>query len=109
MRFFSRKHDEAQPDAGRAVTVRVDGDIPAAAETGAAGFGYKIAWLAIRTDDTRSAAEALGLSDVRAASWAEGVAAALAILASASQASKPSLGASTSANSRNSSPFDPSS
>jgi hypothetical protein len=40
------------------------------------GFGYKIAWLAIRTEDTHAVANALGLAGVHAASWAEGVKAA---------------------------------
>lgn len=40
------------------------------------GFGYKIAWLAIRTADTHAVADALGLAGVRSASWAEGVGAA---------------------------------
>lgn len=42
------------------------------------GFGYKIAWLAIRTEDTHAVADALGLTGVRAVSWAEGVSAAYA-------------------------------
>jgi len=40
------------------------------------GFGYKIAWLAIRTENTQAAADALGMTGVRGASWAEGVTAA---------------------------------
>ena len=37
------------------------------------GFGYKTAWLAIRTDDPHSVAEALGLRDVRPANWRTGL------------------------------------
>jgi hypothetical protein len=37
------------------------------------GFGYKIAWLAIRTENTQAAADALGMTGVRSASRAEGV------------------------------------
>jgi hypothetical protein len=37
------------------------------------GFGYKSAWLAIRSDDPRGVAEALGLDELRPASWAEGL------------------------------------
>jgi len=40
------------------------------------GFGYKIAWLAIRTESTQATADALGMPGMRAASWAEGVEAA---------------------------------
>jgi hypothetical protein len=40
------------------------------------GFGYKIAWLAIRAEDTQAAAEALHVADTQAASWAEGIDAA---------------------------------
>jgi hypothetical protein len=36
-------------------------------------FGYKIAWLALRTTDTSGVAAALGLRDIRPASWGEGV------------------------------------
>ncbi len=76
MKFFRRKHDEAPPKDGEAGTVSVDGDDSAAAGTGPVGFGYKIAWLAIRTEDTEAAAEALHVIDTHAASWAEGIDAA---------------------------------
>ena len=75
---FLRRRRGGTPEVGEAGTVRVDGDVLAAAGAGPVGFGYKIAWLAIRTDDTRRAAQALGLSDVRAVSWAEGIDAAYA-------------------------------
>ena len=42
----------------------------------AVGFGYKTAWLAIRTTDGQAVADALGLINVRSASWADGVNAA---------------------------------
>lgn len=42
------------------------------------GFGYKIAWLAIRSEDAQAVADALGLDGARAASWDEGVSAAYA-------------------------------
>lgn len=48
----------------------------AASRTGPAAFGYKIAWLAIRTRDTGAVADALGVTRARAVSWAEGVEAA---------------------------------
>lgn len=48
----------------------------AASRPGPAGFGYKIAWLAIRTRDTSAVADALGVTRARAVSWAEGVDAA---------------------------------
>jgi hypothetical protein len=76
VKFFRRKHDEAPPKDGEAGTVSVDGDDSAAAGTGPVGFGYKIAWLAIRTEDTEAAAEALRVIDTHAASWAEGIDAA---------------------------------
>ena len=76
MKFFRRKHDEAPPEDGEAGTLGVDGEDLAAAGTGPVGFGYKIAWLAIRTEDTEAAAEALRLTGARAASWAEGIDAA---------------------------------
>ena len=75
MKFFRRKHGEAPPDDGEAGTA---GDDSAAAGTGPAGFGYKSAWLAIRTEDTQAAAEALRVVGAQAASWAEGVGAAYA-------------------------------
>ncbi len=73
MKFFRQKHGEAPPDDGEAGTVRGGGDDSAAAGTGPVGFGYKSAWLAIRTEDTEAAAEALGVIDAHAASWAEGI------------------------------------
>ncbi len=36
-------------------------------------FGYKIAWLALRTADTRAVAAALGLGGTRPSNWREGV------------------------------------
>jgi hypothetical protein len=36
-------------------------------------FGYKVAWLALRTIDTRAAVEALGLRDIRPANWGGGI------------------------------------
>lgn len=36
-------------------------------------FGYRIAWFAIRTRDTRSVAEALGLSHLQSANWQSGI------------------------------------
>jgi hypothetical protein len=36
-------------------------------------FGYKVAWLALRTTDTRGAAAAIGLRDIRPANWGEGI------------------------------------
>ncbi len=76
MKFFRRKHDEAPSKDGEAGTVSVDGDDSAPAGTGPVGFGYKSAWLAIRTEDTEAAAEALRVTDAHAASWAEGIEAA---------------------------------
>ncbi len=76
MKFFRRKRDEAPPEDGEAGTVSVDGDDSAPAGTGPVGFGYKSAWLAIRTEDTEAAAEALRVTDAHAASWAEGIEAA---------------------------------
>jgi hypothetical protein len=57
-------------------TVGGGGDDPAAAGTGPVGFGYKIGWLAIRTEDVEAVAEALGVTGAHAASWAEGIDAA---------------------------------
>lgn len=76
MKFFRRKHDEAPPKDGEAGAVSVDGSDSAAAGTGPVGFGYKIAWLAIRTEDAEAAAEELRMTDAHAASWAEGMDAA---------------------------------
>lgn len=73
MKFFRPKHREAPPEDGKAGTVSVDGDDSAVAGTGLAGFGYKIAWLAIRAEDPEAVAAALGVTDARAASWAEGI------------------------------------
>ena len=73
MKFFRPKHHVAPPKDGEAGTVSVDGDDSAVAGTGPAGFGYKIAWLAIRTEDTEAVAAALGVTDAHAASWAEGI------------------------------------
>ncbi|HEY1325159.1 MAG TPA: hypothetical protein VGF32_33215 [Streptosporangiaceae bacterium] len=73
MKFFRRNRDETPPEDSEAGTAGVQGDGSAAAGTGPVGFGYKIAWLAIRTSDTQAAAEALGITDARAASWAEGI------------------------------------
>src|ERR1700722_4730057 len=39
-------------------------------------FGYKIAWLALYTNDTNEVATALRLVGTRVATWAEGIAAA---------------------------------
>jgi len=44
--------------------------------TGPVGFGYKHAWLAIRTEDMEAAADALGVIDAHPASWAVGIKAA---------------------------------
>ncbi len=76
MKFFRRKNGEAPPQDGEAGTVSVDGDDSAAAGTGPVGFGCKIAWLAIRTEDTEAAAGALRVIDTHAASWTEGIDAA---------------------------------
>jgi hypothetical protein len=76
VRFFRRKHDGDPPEDGAAGTGSDGGDDLAAAGTGPVGFGYKIAWLAIRTEDTEAAAEALGVTGARAVSWAEGIDAA---------------------------------
>ncbi len=40
---------------------------------GGAGFGYKSAWLALRADGPHDVAEALGLTDLRALAWSEGI------------------------------------
>jgi hypothetical protein len=76
VKFFRRKNDEAPLQDGEAGTISVDGDDSAPARTGPVGFGYKSAWLAIRTEDTETAAGALGVTDAHAASWAEGIDAA---------------------------------
>jgi hypothetical protein len=76
VKFFRRKRDDSPPEDGVARTVSVDGDDSATAGTGPVGFGYKIACLAIRTEDTEAAAEALGVTGAHAASWAEGIDAA---------------------------------
>lgn len=73
MKFFRRKHQEVPPEDGEARTVSVAGDDSAAADAGPAGFGYKTAWLAIRTEDTEAVAGALGVTGARAASWAAGI------------------------------------
>ncbi len=39
-------------------------------------FGYKCAWLAIKTEDPQAVIEALGLQNVRESGWQKGVAAA---------------------------------
>src|SRR5262245_13351295 len=39
-------------------------------------FGYKCAWLAIKTDDPQAVVEALGLKNVRKIGWEKGIAAA---------------------------------
>jgi hypothetical protein len=39
-------------------------------------FGFKVAWLALDTTDTDGVATALGLRDIREATWTEGIAAA---------------------------------
>lgn len=44
--------------------------------TGPVGFGYKHAWLAIRTEDMEAAAEALGVVEAHPAAWAAGIEAA---------------------------------
>jgi hypothetical protein len=36
-------------------------------------FGYKNAWIAVRSEDSRVVAEALGLTGVKAATWQQGV------------------------------------
>ncbi len=73
MKFFRRKHDEAPPTDDEAGSVSFARGDSAAAGTGPVVFGYKIAWLAIRTEDTKAAAEALRVTDAHAASWAEGI------------------------------------
>ncbi|MFC5747477.1 hypothetical protein [Actinomadura rugatobispora] len=73
MKFFGQKHHQVPPKGGEAGTVSVAGDGSAAAGTTPVGFGYKIAWLAIRAEDTEAAAEALRVTDAQAASWAEGI------------------------------------
>jgi hypothetical protein len=74
VKLFGRKPSEAPlEDDGPGI---VGAGAPAAAGTGPAGFGYKIAWLAIRTEDTGAAAAALGVTGARAVSWDEGVDAA---------------------------------
>ena len=78
MKVFRRKRAEAPPAREGAGGVSVDADAPGVAGTKPVGFGYKIAWLAIRTGATESAADALGLVDTRTASWAEGIGAAYA-------------------------------
>jgi hypothetical protein len=40
---------------------------------GPRAFGYNSSWLAVRATDMRAVAGALGLTDLRAASWAEGL------------------------------------
>lgn len=45
------------------------------AEGGAVSFGYKGAWLAIRSSDASAVADALGLTSVREAAWEEAFAA----------------------------------
>lgn len=77
MKFF-KWNDKAPPKDDEARTVSVDGHDSAATGTGPVGFGYKGAWLAIRTEDTKAAAEALHVTDAHAASWAEGIDAAYA-------------------------------
>jgi hypothetical protein len=39
-------------------------------------FGYKCAWLAIKTEDSQAVVQALGLQDVRKSGWQEGIDAA---------------------------------
>ena len=39
-------------------------------------FGYKVAWLAIRADDSESVCQALGIDDAEVANWESGIAAA---------------------------------
>ena len=39
-------------------------------------FGYKCAWIAVRTDSPLTVATALGLRNLRPSSWEEGIAAA---------------------------------
>lgn len=36
-------------------------------------FGYKMAWLAVRTDDPEAVIDELGIEDARQSSWAEGI------------------------------------
>jgi hypothetical protein len=74
--FFRRKHDEAPPENGEGETVSAAGDDSPVAGTGPVGFGYKIAWLAIRTADTEAAAEALDVTGAHAVPWVEGIDAA---------------------------------
>ena len=76
MKFVRRKRDAAPQQDGAAGTVGIHEERSAATGTGPVGFGYKIAWLAIRTEETQAAAEALRLTDARATSWAEGIDAA---------------------------------
>jgi hypothetical protein len=76
LEFFRRKRHEASPKNVETGTVDVDRDYSVAVRTGPVGFGYKIAWLAIRTEDTKAAAEALRLTNAHAVSWAEGIDAA---------------------------------
>jgi len=72
VKFFKRKRDEAPPADGDAGSVNA-GDDTAAAITGPVGFGYKSAWLAIPTEDTQAAAEALHVIDTHPTPWAEGI------------------------------------
>jgi len=60
--------------AARELLARIPGKRgkAAAGHTGAS-FGYKTAWLAVRTDDTAAVSAALGLTDVANVSWEDGV------------------------------------
>lgn len=76
MKLFGRKRGEAPPEDDGAGTASADEDAPAVAGTGPVAFGYKVAWLAIRTEDTQAVAVALGVTGARAVSWAAGIDAA---------------------------------
>jgi hypothetical protein len=70
--IFRRKRGQAPQADGHTGSVNA-GDDTAAAITGPVGFGYKNAWLAIRTEDTQAVAEALHMIDTHSTSWAEGI------------------------------------
>ncbi|HEX9517015.1 MAG TPA: hypothetical protein VF940_12675 [Streptosporangiaceae bacterium] len=75
MRFFKQNRDEAPPTDDEAGSASA-GDDSTTGGASPVGFGYKGAWLAILTEDTEAAAEALRVIDAHVASWAEGIDAA---------------------------------
>lgn len=73
MTLFKPRRDAAPVTDDKAGSTSVDGgEDLAVAGSAPVGFGYKSSWLAITTEDIKPVAEALGMTDVRAASWAKG-------------------------------------